>query len=298
MVPMADMLNHKRPPETYWTFDDDLNAFTITATKDFKAGEQVYDSYGRKCNTEFFMNYGFVADNNQYNECQMVLRMPDNDPLYQQKKHLLGRDNRKLQFPRDYENETTMEAISFLRLAVATEAELHKLTGGSAYYRPNTKKIRPFNLRNECEMIKALAAAARDCLASFDTTLEDDLKIMESGNASRNVLNCVAVRICEKEVATHFLDFERVLLPLLDGQSTNRVAQDAIRDCKEIQGDKHFRHYVNTCILPLLEINRDDENIDSMIARFQQMQIATPAALDYEEDDDDSLDPLDATSLE
>lgn len=29
MVPHADMLNHKRPCETRWTFDDDLDGFTI-----------------------------------------------------------------------------------------------------------------------------------------------------------------------------------------------------------------------------------------------------------------------------
>ena len=30
LVPHADMLNHYRPRETKWTYDDDLQAFTIT----------------------------------------------------------------------------------------------------------------------------------------------------------------------------------------------------------------------------------------------------------------------------
>lgn len=30
LVPHADMLNHRRPCETQWTFDDDLDGFTIT----------------------------------------------------------------------------------------------------------------------------------------------------------------------------------------------------------------------------------------------------------------------------
>lgn len=30
LVPHADMLNHRRPCETRWTFDDDLDGFTIT----------------------------------------------------------------------------------------------------------------------------------------------------------------------------------------------------------------------------------------------------------------------------
>lgn len=33
-----------------WTFDDSLNGFTITTMRAIDRGEQVYDSYGRKCN--------------------------------------------------------------------------------------------------------------------------------------------------------------------------------------------------------------------------------------------------------
>lgn len=41
LVPMADMLNHKTPKETAWTFDDDRDAFTMTATEDLAKGQQV-----------------------------------------------------------------------------------------------------------------------------------------------------------------------------------------------------------------------------------------------------------------
>lgn len=57
LVPMADMLNHKRPRETSWTYDDSRGAFTITALRSLAQGEQIYDSYGRKCNSRFFVNY-------------------------------------------------------------------------------------------------------------------------------------------------------------------------------------------------------------------------------------------------
>ena len=51
LVPMADMLNHKRPRETSWTFDDSRGSFTITSLRPMSRGEQIYDSYGRKCNS-------------------------------------------------------------------------------------------------------------------------------------------------------------------------------------------------------------------------------------------------------
>lgn len=65
LVPMADMLNHKRPRETKWTFDEEMGAFTITALTNMNRGDQIFDSYGQKCNSRFFVNYGFALDENE-----------------------------------------------------------------------------------------------------------------------------------------------------------------------------------------------------------------------------------------
>ncbi len=62
LVPHADMLNHHRPRETKWTYDDDLEAFTITTLQRIPRGAQVYDSYGQKCNHRFLLNYGFAVE--------------------------------------------------------------------------------------------------------------------------------------------------------------------------------------------------------------------------------------------
>lgn len=64
LVPYADMLNHYRPRETKWQFDDNLQAFTVVSLQEFHSGDQVYDSYGRKCNHRFLLNYGFSVENN------------------------------------------------------------------------------------------------------------------------------------------------------------------------------------------------------------------------------------------
>jgi len=65
LVPYSDMLNHLRPRETKWTFDDNTQCFTITTLgKGIKCGSQVYDSYGQKCNHRFLLNYGFCVENN------------------------------------------------------------------------------------------------------------------------------------------------------------------------------------------------------------------------------------------
>jgi len=71
LVPMADMINHKRPRETRWTFDQFKSGFVVTALKNIACGEQIFDSYGKKCNSRFFVNYGFSLENNPNNECML-----------------------------------------------------------------------------------------------------------------------------------------------------------------------------------------------------------------------------------
>ena len=64
MVPQADMLNHFRPRETSWTYEQDLGAFTMKSLVNLSGGRQVMDSYGKKCNSRFLLHYGFAVERN------------------------------------------------------------------------------------------------------------------------------------------------------------------------------------------------------------------------------------------
>lgn len=70
-VPYADMLNHKRPRETSWYYSDERGGFIIEACEDLERGAPVHDSYGKKCNSRFFLNYGFINMNNDANEVHL-----------------------------------------------------------------------------------------------------------------------------------------------------------------------------------------------------------------------------------
>ena len=78
-VPYADMLNHRRPQQTRWSYSDERGGFIIESLEDIKRGEQVYDSYGKKCNTRFLLNYGFINLNNDANEYPIKVIMQDDD---------------------------------------------------------------------------------------------------------------------------------------------------------------------------------------------------------------------------
>jgi histone-lysine N-methyltransferase SETD3 len=50
MVPYADMLNHYRPRETSWAYEQSAVGFVMTSLSALQPGQQVMDSYGKKCN--------------------------------------------------------------------------------------------------------------------------------------------------------------------------------------------------------------------------------------------------------
>ena len=65
LVPFADMLNHKRPRQSVWTYDDDTQSFVIRSLTALRSGEQLFDSYGRKSNSRYLLNYGFTVEDNR-----------------------------------------------------------------------------------------------------------------------------------------------------------------------------------------------------------------------------------------
>lgn len=58
------MLNHTRPRQTTWEYDDKEKAFVITSLLNLRQGAQVMDSYGRRDNRRLLFSYGFVEDDN------------------------------------------------------------------------------------------------------------------------------------------------------------------------------------------------------------------------------------------
>jgi hypothetical protein len=99
LVPYADMLNHLRPRQTRWLYDSARRAFLIVSLQPLAAGQQVFDSYGKKCNSRFLINYGFTVEHNAdddtgqfHNELRLLLSLPSPsvDPWHWHKAERLG----------------------------------------------------------------------------------------------------------------------------------------------------------------------------------------------------------------
>jgi histone-lysine N-methyltransferase SETD3 len=164
LVPYADMLNHYRPRETKWTFNNEKQCFVITALKDLTMGRQVFDSYGKKCNSRFLLNYGFAVEDNRdpdgkcHNEVRLDFRLAsgggDQDPHQQTKLGLLDGASslRSLRVSMSCDSKNTREAISFLRFVHATGKELMVLPSMGMGYDIGENPIRPISCENEIKV--------------------------------------------------------------------------------------------------------------------------------------------------
>lgn len=146
LVPHADMLNHYRPRETKWTFDEDRQAFTITTLQPIQAGAQVYDSYGQKCNHRFLLNYGFAVEDNREldgfcpNEVPLELNLNPDDPLYQHK----------------------------LEFWIRGEIDLAAVTSSS--HSPSSLLLNPNNNRSSSSSLGVHAKRVRVCVSNNENT--------------------------------------------------------------------------------------------------------------------------------
>lgn len=70
MVPWADMLNHRYPPQTNWGYRDGF--FFLDANEDINPNIEIMDSYGLKTNALYLLHYGFTVDLNDEREKDSV----------------------------------------------------------------------------------------------------------------------------------------------------------------------------------------------------------------------------------
>jgi len=255
LVPMADMLNHKRPRETSWTFEDKKNGFTITSLKPLSRGDQVYDSYGRKCNSRFFVNYGFALEENEDNQCLLPISIPANDPQFQMKLRFLGGHpssaRRRFQCPIQYREKETKELFSFARFAYAQDSEIMLLGDAESF---KIDDIEPISIRNEIAVLRVIAAASAKQLTYFEHTLDEDNKILEAVKEGKQKITwmvkcCLLVRRGEKEVLHYYVELAEKCVPLLEMPWKDLKKYAA----KCYSGKGKFDQYITLVVVPLVK---------------------------------------------
>lgn len=173
LVPVADLMNHGLPRGTNWGYAGNIGAFAMTAVRGFSVGEQVHDSYGRKCNSRFFLNYGFALAENEENEAMLIV-----DSEKGLKSFLVSARP---------EAESTRSMIAALELQ-SSEPEGRK--------------------RGE-HVRRMIADACEKALAAFGTTLAEDEALLENPALRGNARTCILMRRGEKQVLHSLLRWTR-----------------------------------------------------------------------------------------
>ena len=174
LVPIADLLNHQHPREANWGYVGQAGEFAVTALCDFSKGDEVRDSYGRKCNSRFFMNYGFVLAENEENEAKLTFDTPRGPETFLVSAHP--------------EAQSMQKMLLFLQ-----QSSPH----------PSGPKQRD-NVR------RRLVEACEQALGAFDTTLAEDETLLANPLIQGNARTCIMMRRGEKRVLHALLDWTRM----------------------------------------------------------------------------------------
>ncbi len=89
----------------------------------------MYDSYGKKCNSRFLLNYGFIVRNNEDNEYPITVELNQKSPLYSYKINLISSNSNSQakEFKKVFRVQSTIndqtvnDLLSFLRFVYFDE---------------------------------------------------------------------------------------------------------------------------------------------------------------------------------
>ena len=170
MVPLADMLNHKIPPNVNWSFNNSSNCFEMISNCSIKKNQEINDSYGNKCNSKLLTFYGFTLDSNRDNTINII--------IHDKETSLKFNDNLKKTL--DDNNYKTL--FAFLRSVVCKKKSL-----------TFTNFKDPINIETEiC------------CLTYFHKYLNEKLKKYYSMKYLLNIINKTSVKD-EKHIACRYI---------------------------------------------------------------------------------------------
>ena len=175
-----------------WKFDTELNAFTVTSLEKIPTNFEIFDSYGRKCNHRFLLNYGFallqnddddgycpntisllmefhIGKKNEISNSNSDLDMSKELMLQQSGILIVNNDHHediRGSFSKRHSDLKTREGLSLARLYVATKEEIEDIPKSAMAYH-----IRPISIQNECRALEYIASLMQQQVVQTNTTI-------------------------------------------------------------------------------------------------------------------------------
>ncbi len=216
MVPMSDMLNHKRPQMTSWTYNNEQNAFTITSKENITNNTELMDSYGIKDFSKFLLHYGFIPDNN----IEPNGKNPNEVGI--------------INYPKKYGKSEV-----YLTMPLNSCHEINRLL--RYYY-----KERNDHTHSVSSLINLLVKQ----LDQYPTTLKQDLISLQKENIPRysNEHNAILLVSNEKKILQHYVDLFFKIIDYMEMSKEERQ-----RHLQNLPYSDEVRYYFHT-IQPNLNI--------------------------------------------
>ena len=251
-----------RVRQTQWYFDDNLQSFVIQATENIKEGNEIFDSYGKKTNARFLLNYGFCLDDNDTSEYLLTINFNDTYPMFDLKKNFFQNEFelvRTFNLNNNFYESQIIELLSFLRF-ILFDGDINDLYNAinsseniynedvplTFYYIP------PITKELEIQVLKHLHLLCRKALAKYPTTFEQDQNLYQTKkNISFNLRNCLLLIMSEKTVLSYFIYFCEYCLDLLKLKTQIDILSKLSTDYK--YNDYQFDFYIQEIILKLIK---------------------------------------------
>ena len=229
LAPLADMMNHKNPAGSSWSYCNRKESFTLTACCGMADGEAVYESYGIKDNKRFFASYGFCLEENAANEVSVLIKgemMQDERQSGGGSGGLSSSLSSSRAFTVRQAYDAAMEEMmAFLRCVNAYDHHMDDCSGiaaaAAALSPPSSSSAAgtppsssssssssssafvshsrasftiPLSVDNELSALYALRCACKEHLSAYPSKLEQDVQLLSSLSAAGSSSDCTNYR--------------------------------------------------------------------------------------------------------
>ncbi len=193
MVPFADCLNHNNV-QTKYDYNIDSNGYFRlfpTGTNNYKAGMEVYNSYGRRHNENLLLDYGFAMLDNEWDHVSITLKLPLSNN-YDRKATILfslGYNPSIMEFKIFGNNYIPHDALQYLRIVTLDEIELEYIEScienfdkdeSITNYKKNINILlrEIITIKNEINVLNILIHELNDMILKRTTTTEIDESLL------------------------------------------------------------------------------------------------------------------------
>ncbi|XP_028552682.1 fructose-bisphosphate aldolase-lysine N-methyltransferase, chloroplastic isoform X2 [Dendrobium catenatum] len=211
LIPLADLINHNSSitsEDTCWEikgkglFSREL-IFSLRTPASVNTGEQIYIQYDlQKSNAELALDYGFIESNNKSRELYtMTLEISESDPFYGDKLDIAESNGlgETAYFDIVLDRPLPPLMLPYLRLVAlgGTDAFLLESLFRNTVWGHLELPVSRANEEMICRVIQDSCTSA---LSYYQTTVEEDEKLMERGGLDPRSEIAIGIRSGEKKV--------------------------------------------------------------------------------------------------